>query len=94
MLRITLALLAVIAFSSLTTPLASAADGASLFNSKCSMCHGLSQKKMGPAITNMTVDTKTLRAIISNGRKMMPPYASMLDAGQIDALVAYIKAQQ
>lgn len=49
---------------------------------------------MGPAIKNMTVDTKTLRATISNGRKMMPPYAAVLDAEQIDTLVAYIKAQQ
>ncbi len=76
-------------------PLARAApDGAELFSQKCAMCHDLSKKKMGPAVKNMTVDTKTLRAIISNGRKMMPPYASMLDAEQIDALVAYIKAQQ
>jgi len=93
-MKMTLALLAAIAISGSATPPASAADAASLFNSKCAMCHDLSKKKMGPAIKNMTVDTKTLRAIITNGRKMMPPYASILDVGQIDTLVAYIKAQQ
>ncbi len=70
------------------------ADGTALFAAKCNMCHAVDRKKVGPAPKCMNTDAKVLRTTIANGRRMMPPYGEILDAEEIDALVAYIGAQQ
>ena len=71
-----------------------AVDAAALFKSKCSTCHAVDKKKMGPALKDMATDPKALRDTIANGRNMMPKYAGKLSDEEIDALVDFIKAQQ
>ncbi len=69
-------------------------DGAALFKKKCSMCHKVDKKKVGPAVKAMNTDAEVLRSVIADGRKMMPKYSGKLSAEEIDAVVAYLKEQQ
>ena len=69
-------------------------DSAALFKKKCSICHKLDKKAMGPAIKAMNTDTAVLKSAIADGRKAMPSFSKQLTGGQIDALVAYIQEQQ
>lgn len=71
-----------------------APDGANIFKKKCSMCHKVDAKKMGPAVKAMNTDAEVLRSVISDGRKMMPKFSGKLSAEEIDAVVAYLKEQQ
>lgn len=69
-------------------------DGAKIFKKKCSMCHKIDKKKVGPAVKAMNTDAEVLRSTITDGRKMMPKYSGKLSAEEIDAVVAYLKEQQ
>ena len=69
-------------------------DGAALFKKKCSMCHKMDKKKVGPAVKAMNTDAEVLRSTITDGRKMMPKYSGKLSAEEIDAVVAFLKEQQ
>ena len=69
-------------------------DGAKIFKKKCSMCHKIDKKKVGPAVKAMNTDAEVLRSTIADGRKMMPKYSGKLSAEEIDAVVAYLKEQQ
>ena len=69
-------------------------DGAALFKKKCSMCHKVDSKKIGPAVKAMNTDAEVLRSVITDGRKMMPKYSGKLSAEEIDAVVAFLKEQQ
>ncbi len=71
-----------------------APDGAKIFSKKCNMCHKIDKKKVGPAVKAMNQDAELLRSVITDGRKMMPKYSGKLSAEEIDAVVAYLKAQQ
>lgn len=89
---------AIIAATGMMTAPAMAADaqpdGADIFSKKCTMCHKIDTKKMGPAVKSMNPDTETLRSVIADGRGMMPKYSKKLSAAEIDAVVAYIQAEQ
>ena len=69
-------------------------DGAKIFKKKCSMCHKVGKKKVGPAVKAMNQDAEMLRSVIVKGKKMMPKYSGKLSAEEIDAVVAYLKEQQ
>ncbi len=75
-------------------PAHAAADGAKLFSKKCSMCHRIDTKKVGPAVKDMNKDPAVLKEVITKGRKMMPKFGSKLSAEEIDALVAFIQSKQ
>ena len=76
------------------------AQGSSLYNSKCSVCHGTGGKGDTPAGKSMGVPDLTksskgdaeLRGIIEKGRNKMPAYGKSLKAQEIDGLVAYIRS--
>ena len=76
------------------------AQASSLYNSKCSVCHGAGGKGDTPAGKSMGVPDLTksgksaaeLRGIIEKGRNKMPAYGKSLKAQEIDGLVAYIKS--
>ncbi len=76
------------------SPAHAGVDGTKLFKAKCKMCHSIDKKKVGPAVKAMNTDASVLRDTIVNGRKMMPRFGKKLDTAQVDALVAYIQAQQ
>ena len=60
-------------------------DGKGLFTSKCAMCHDLDQKKVGPALRNVTKDRKPeyIMNVLYNTAKMQktdPVYKALLVA--------------
>ncbi len=69
-------------------------DAVKVYKSKCKMCHKFDKKKVGPAFKDMNTDEAALKAVIKDGRKMMPKFGKKLDEEQIDALVALIKSKQ
>ncbi|MFQ5581622.1 MAG: c-type cytochrome [Mariprofundaceae bacterium] len=89
-----LAALAVAAFMATPVMASDTSDGAKIFKGKCKMCHHMTRKKMGPAVKNMNADVEVLKTTIKSGRKSMPKYGSKLSDAEIDAVVAYLKAQQ
>lgn len=94
-----IAVLAVLAL--IATPLL-AADGASLYKTKCFACHGekgsgdtVMGRKLGvrnigsPAV--QAQNDAALTAIITNGKQKMPAYSGKIPAADIRALVAHIR---
>ena len=71
-------------------------DGAKIFKKKCAMCHALDKKKTGPAVKDMNKDAAILKAMVTDGKGMMPGFGvkNKLDAEEIDAVVAYLVANQ
>jgi cytochrome c5 len=76
-------------------------QSASLYKSKCAVCHGATGKGDTPAgksigATDLTKSATTkseadLKATIENGRNKMPAYGKSLKSGEITGLLAYIK---
>jgi cytochrome c6 len=89
----------------LTAPAAFAGggpDGASIYKSKCAMCHGADgagQTAMGKNLKlrdlrSAEVQKLTdgeLTKVISDGKGKMPAYKAKLGAGDIDGLVGFIR---
>ena len=69
-------------------------DGGELFKKKCSICHKIDKKGMGPAVMEMSPDSAVLKSIITDGRKAMPSFSTTLETEQIDSLVVYIQSKQ
>lgn len=81
--------------------LAAQNDAASVFKSKCAMCHAadgsgnspsgkaLKAKDLRSAETQSKSDSE-IAAVIANGRNKMPAFGQKLKPDQIQQLVAYI----
>ncbi len=80
-------------------------SGATLFQSRCQMCHGADGKAAtptgkafqvpnfhDPAVVKMS--DADLAGIISKGKNKMPAFGTRLSSPQIDSLVAYIRTLQ
>ena len=91
--------IAVVTFSSLPSR---ADDAATLYKSKCAMCHGADGKGDTPAGKKMGVHDfaspevqamkdAEIASAIANGKNKMPAYKS-LSADQIKDLVSYIRS--
>jgi mono/diheme cytochrome c family protein len=104
-LRILRSLLALLAVAFLfAAPLRADGDGASLFKTKCAMCHGPDGKgevpmgkKLGARdLTSAEVQKQSdaeLTEVVTKGKNKnkMPPYEGKLSKEQIAQLVAYIR---
>ena len=77
-------------------------EGASLFKSKCAMCHGpdgsgktiMGEKLKIPDLHSADVQKKSdadLKTIITKGKDKMPAYETKLSKGQVDRLVTFIR---
>ena len=77
-------------------------DAASVFKSKCVMCHGADGSGNTPSGKALkakdlrTEDTQKksdadITAVITNGRGKMPPFGQKLKADQIQQLVSYVR---
>jgi mono/diheme cytochrome c family protein len=77
-------------------------DGAAIYKAKCAMCHGpdgAGQTTMGKNLKLRDVrspdvqkqSNAELAKIISDGKGKMPAYKAKLGAGDIEALVAFIR---
>jgi mono/diheme cytochrome c family protein len=72
------------------------AEGRRLFHQKCSLCHLApvkGEEPYGPRLSRnqVTRSEEGVRAIIRNGVGRMPGFQYTLQAGQIDAIVAFLK---
>lgn len=75
---------------------------ASIFKSKCAVCHGPGGKGDSPAgkslgaadLTKVTAGKSAaeLKTVIQNGKGKMPAYGKSLKPEEIDAMVAYVKS--
>jgi mono/diheme cytochrome c family protein len=102
MIRISQLLFAGWAFIFLLSSSTRADDSASIFNSKCAMCHAADGSGNTPAgkatkardFASPDVQSQTdaqLSEIITNGKNKMPAYKGKLTDDQIKGLVAYIR---
>ncbi|MHB8303984.1 MAG: c-type cytochrome [Acidobacteriaceae bacterium] len=79
--------------------------GATLFQSRCKMCHGADGKAatptgkafhvpsfQDPAVVKMS--DADLTGVIAHGKNKMPAFGTRLSSPQIDSLVAYIRTLQ
>ncbi len=64
-------------------------SGQKLFK-KCSICHAIDKKKLGPSIKSMSSDEEVLRQVITKGKNSMPGYEGKLTGAEIDLLVRYL----
>lgn len=84
-----------LAWIALGTPLAQASDdGATIFKQKCTICHQIDKKRIGPAVKHMSSDPAMLRQVITHGRNAMPAFGKRLSAEQIEALISFIRQTQ
>ncbi|MCF6325039.1 MAG: cytochrome c [Gammaproteobacteria bacterium] len=81
-------------FSMASFTVAAELAGEALFKKKCSLCHSIEKKKLGPAIKTMSSEAETLRAVILKGKGMMPGFDGKLTSAQIDSLVEYLLVNQ
>jgi cytochrome c6 len=79
--------------------------GAQVFKSKCQRCHGadgmshtFDGKMSGAAVLTdpkiVEMPDADLIAVVTNGRKKMPAFGKKLTAGQIQAVVGYVRTLQ
>ena len=79
-------------------------QGKTLYDMYCAACHGLAGKKRSPLLVGSDIfddesaygtDDATVRRLIEDGiiEVGMVPWKSVLTAGQIDSLVAYIASE-
>ncbi|RZJ25585.1 MAG: cytochrome c, partial [Flavobacterium sp.] len=64
-------------------------SGKTLFENKCSMCHGKDGARGWFGAKNLRKSSLTdaeYFTIISNGKKVMPTWKTKLDAGQINTI--------
>jgi len=69
-------------------------DVQQIFKQKCSFCHAIDKKKLGPAVTSMISDAQSLRQTISKGKNAMPAFENKLTKVEINGLVDYLLINQ
>jgi len=67
-----------------------APDAQQLFKQKCSLCHAMDKKKLGPAVNTMSREAGILRKTITIGRNSMPSFEGKLTGVEIESLVDYL----
>jgi mono/diheme cytochrome c family protein len=83
---------------------AAVARGKEVFDKKCAVCHypESDAKKIGPGLKGISkrgtftvnqnkVTDESLKTWIENGDTLMPPFKEVLEAPQIQDVVAYVK---
>jgi high-affinity iron transporter len=86
----------------LAAPLFAAADGAALYKTNCTTCHGatglgdtpagkmMKAKPLGGADVQKLTDAQ-LTTVITSGKEKMPSFGKKLSADDIKALVAFVR---
>jgi cytochrome c553 len=73
---------------------APAQDGATLFKTKCAMCHGDQGQGKPPMAPKIAGTTKSVADVLTKGGEAKAPHIkpmSALTADQVTALAAYVK---
>jgi mono/diheme cytochrome c family protein len=79
--------------SGTSKPNAKAIPGMSTFKNYCTACHGADGKMGLNGAANLTLTTLSKEetvAVITNGRKMMAPYKSILSEQEINDVADYV----
>ncbi len=79
--------------SSTSTTSKPAVPGASTFKKYCTACHGADGKMGLNGAKDLTASTLTQEErvqVITNGRKLMAPYKSILSAEEIEHVATYV----
>ncbi len=72
-----------------------ALSGADLYVKSCAVCHGNDGKKglSGASdLSTSTLDYTSLVDVITNGRKIMPPFKTTLKAHEIEAIAKHVES--
>ena len=97
--------LAIAAFSLLSSPARAQDDAASLFKSKCAACHGADGTGNTPVGKSMKIrdfhsadvqkeTDAQLTTMITDGKGAMPAYKGKITDAQIKSLVAFIRTMK
>ena len=73
---------------------APAQDGATLFKTKCAMCHGDQGQGKPPAFPKLAGTTKDVTAVLTKGGEAKTPHInpmSTLTPAQVSAIAAFVK---
>lgn len=75
------------------------ASGEEIYQQVCAQCHATDLSggvgpPLGPGSNSASLPDEYLRATIVVGRGRMPSFSNTLSAGQIDAVIAYIRSVQ
>ena len=73
---------------------AEASPGKAIFNMNCTLCHGRDGKaglNGAKDLTASTLTTEEMMAVVKNGKGAMAPYKQVLNANEIEAVVAYVR---
>ena len=66
-------------------------DGAALYASECSVCHGSSgQGGTAIALESLDITVNDAAGIVSGGAPGMPPLGSIMSAAQVEAVANYV----
>ncbi|MFQ5524321.1 MAG: c-type cytochrome [Acidimicrobiia bacterium] len=73
--------------------------GQQIYVQLCANCHGANLEgvigpPLGPGSNSASQPDEFLRFAITNGRGRMPSFRAVLDEGQVDALITYIREVQ
>ena len=94
----TLAITSAVAVVVATTAARAEPDGKALFaggaQPACSICHTLADAgaagAVGPSLDSLKPDEAKVRAAVTSGVGIMPAYADLLSADEIDAIAGYV----
>jgi cytochrome c6 len=78
-------------------PPVAAADGKTVFEGKCTVCHGSDGKKglMGAAdLTGSTISHEAIISLVKNGKGAMTAFGGQLNEAEIDAVAKYVEAMR
>lgn len=77
-------------------PLTAAQRGANIYNTNCTSCHGLNRKgnpPMYPPLTNLQLETDSLRSVLVQGRGIMPSFPQF-SKKEINDIIAYLQSDK
>jgi cytochrome c6 len=72
-----------------------ALSGAELYAKNCAVCHGIDGKKGLSGASDLSIsnlENSSLIDVITNGRKIMPPFKASLKAHEIEAIAKHVES--
>ncbi len=78
----------------LTSYASEMSEAQQIFKKKCSLCHAVDRKKLGPAVKTMSQEKSVLSQVITQGKNAMPAFEGKLSSDEIKSMVDYLLSQQ
>jgi len=78
------------------SPTMGESDGARVFRTKCSACHGSrGEGNLGPALAGLAIrlPAEEQLAVVQNGKGTMPPFSPALTGPEIAAVLDYVNTE-